>query len=389
MLPPTTWGFTHYGNDISSDHGKVTDVAMLEKLKEFSQYAFNKYNNGGNPNTFERKTFDLKTLKIVKDDGQYSAMDVNTLLKERLNGLTYKATTNKAYKDEDYQEIIKAIAGTYGMSMTLFDKDFLKDDNSIIEPTTEEGLKAFIKACYYGADPESEMAGDFENASKVRETLYFMLCIAFNSDYPEMAQLFVDKSFNMNGHGKFQDFVGILLDMFKTVKDDKKEIIKSYSSIAELADDKLKTAIDSTFTQILQKAENLYGNDYKNNLEKHIDTIKDNISIIREILPYALAYDGGKYNVENDIKTITTFIGNIDIIPLAHYNEIYSAYAKASKDYDCGYEDHKTKYICIEGEKQNVDIKNNDKLTFKFNIDYDTFVKEGKYKSFISWKTYN
>ena len=112
MLPPTSWGFTHYGNDISSDHGKVTDEAMLEKLKEFSQYAFNKYNNGGNPNTFERKTFDLKTLKIVKDDGQYSAMDVNTLLKERLNGLTYKATTNKAYKDEDYQEILKAIAGT-------------------------------------------------------------------------------------------------------------------------------------------------------------------------------------------------------------------------------------------------------------------------------------
>ena len=107
-----------------------------------------------------------------------------------------------------------------------------------------------------------------------------------------------------------------------------------------MGDDQLIEVIDSIFKKPLEKAESLYGTDYKNNFNKHIETLKANISKARDIVLYGLLYEDGNYSAEMDVKNLTTFIGNIDIIPLAHYNEIYLAYAKAGVNYDCGYEEH-------------------------------------------------
>ena len=477
-LPPKAWGFAHYGNDISVDHDKVTEEAMLNELKVISPFAYNKYINGGSPNSFERKTFDLKTLSIVKDNSTYSAIDFNTFLDEKINGLTYKVKTNTIYKNEGYEETLKAIAGTYGMSMTLFDdasfesitapliysylayaserlqesgkadneseavtlvfkdllsyftkenidtenftiddfivllakyisdnenepiadavvsgiinlipeqysfilssfKQFDKNYTSEHDVTNEEGLKAFIKACYYGSDPECEMT-DFEDASKVRATLYTIICFAISSDYPEIVDLLMDENNNLNGHGNFKNFVAIILNILKTVKDDDGNVIKTYTNISELADDKLVEALDSIFEKPLEKSENLYGNDYKNKLNEHINTIKENISKVRKLILYGLLYEDGNFSSEQDVKNLTTFIGNASIFPLAHYNEIYLAYAKAAKNYDCGYEEHSNTYTCIEGDNQELNIQSANPLTFTFDIDYDTFIKEGK-----------
>ncbi|MBQ3897413.1 MAG: hypothetical protein II742_02825, partial [Clostridia bacterium] len=61
---------------------------------------------------------------------------------------------------------------------------------------------------------------------------------------------------------------------------------------------------------------------------------------VRSLLANFLFYNEGKYNAEQDIKTASTFIGNISMVPVAHYNEIYIAYAKAAEGYDCGYSKH-------------------------------------------------
>ena len=478
MLPTDSWGCAHYGNDIPMDHGKVTTEAMLKELKKFSTFAYNKYLDGGDPSKFERKTLDLKTLSMVKDNGKYSAMDFNTFLKERLNGLTYNANTNKIYVDEGYQEVFKAIAGTYGMSMTLFDDDLLDSLDSLIgplaysylayaserlqaegkasneieattlaleelltyfsgeninhstftfddfmlilakyiadnenepiadtlvsgivslvpekyvsildsfkqfstasNPTVEQGLKAYIKACYYGADPNSDAYESCESATQARQTLYMLIYFALGSDYPEIMTVLVDSEYNLTGGGKFQDFVGIVLKMLKTVKDDAGNVIKTYSSLDELADDELKSAIDNMFEEPLTKAKNLYGNEYKNTLNNHINSIKANISKFRKVALYGLLYDGTNFSAEKDMKNIATFIGNVKILPLAHYNEIYLAYAKAAQNYDCGYENHSVKYTCIKGAGQSLNITKSQLLSFTFDIDYDTFVKEGK-----------
>ena len=444
LLPLETWGFTHYGNDIPSNHGKISEEAMLKELKDFSSFAYNKYKNGGDPNTFERKEFDLKTLKLVKDNGNYSAMDMSTLLNERLNGLVYKANNNTKYKEEGYQETLKSIAGIYGMSMTLFEEDFLEENSEIIKPlvysylayvserlqkegkveneteavtialeqlltyftgeeinsetfcfddfitllakyisdnedqpiadtvisgivdlvpeeyksilaalkafdksnsdnneaTLENSFKSFLKACYYGPDPESEAALYYNDASQVRGVLYALLYMGLGSEYPEIIPILMDNNYNLNGKGKFEDFIGVILNILKTVKDDNGYIIKKYSTLSEMGDDQLIEVIDSIFKKPLEKAESLYGTDYKNNFNKHIETLKANISKARDIVLYGLLYEDGNYSAEMDVKNLTTFIGNIDIIPLAHYNEIYLAYAKAGVNYDCGYEEH-------------------------------------------------
>ena len=482
MLPPESWGFTYYGSEISSDHGKVTEEAILKELKEISNYAYNRYINGGNPSTFERKTFDLKTLSIIKDNGNYSSMDMNTFLKSRMNGLTYNCSTNKLYKDEEYQEALTSVAGTYGMSMTLFENGFFEDRSSIVssllfaylsyaserlqiegratneaeavtialeellsyftkeeinsetftvndfvvmlakfisdnenepiadtvvsgiinfvpedyqsflsifkafdknntdenEVTIEEGLKAFLKACYHGPDPESSAAEYYADAAEVRGVLYGMLYMALGSSNPEIIPLLIGEDSQINAPGQFKDLVQVILDMIKTVKDDEGNVVKTYESLSELADDKLKDTIDSMFNDKLIKAETLYGNAYKNKLSGHIENVKTNISKVRELVLYALLYEDEPYSAESDIKNLTTFIGNMSIIPLAHYNEIYLAYAKAAKNFDCGYDEHDIEYNCIEGKDQNVNIKKGDLLSFEFDIDYDTFLREGK-----------
>lgn len=477
MLPPELWKFTHYGKDIAMDHDQITEEAMLKELKELSIFSYNKYINGGSPNTFERKTFDLKTLSIVKDNGNYSAMNMSSFIKEKMNGLIYNAATNKEYVDKDYQETLKAIAGTYGMSMTLFEGDFLEDTSSIIGPlvfsylayaserlqvegkaeseteavaialeellsyftneeidsetftvddfivlfakyiadnenepianvvasgivslipedyqfilssfkqfhkdysptndiTDEEGVKAIIKACYCGADPDSLLGANFQDPAVVREVITGLVFAVLASDNPELQTVF-----EMEGHGNFKDFTEAILNMIKKVKDEDGNVIKTYPNLAEMADDKLKEAIDAIFKEPLEKAEGLYGSEYKNKFNTHVDNIKANISKVRTMVLYALLYEGENFNAEKDIKNITTFIGNMSIIPLAHYNEIYLAYAKATRNYDCGYEEHNFEYVCLEGENQELNISDDGKLSFKFNIDYDTFIKEGK-----------
>ena len=484
LLPPEDWGFACYGTSVSVDHGVVTEEDMLAELATISEYAYNKYNKNGNPNSFERKTFDLKTLSIVKDDGNYSAMDFKTFLKERLKGLTYNAENNKEYKDDNYQEALKSIAGVYGMGMTLFDSGVIDDVSSIISPLifsylsyaserlqeenraasdeeavaivladllsyfteeeididtftiddfivllakyisdnedepvanalvsgicnlipekysfvlegfkvfdkdnseenpvkVEDGVKEFLKACYYGPVPGSGAAENFDSAIKVRGVLYGLAGIALMNDHPEIVALITDSDGELTAPGKFKDLVTIILSMLETVKDENGVTVKTYNSLAEAADDKLVKAIDNILGKVLEKAKNIYGDEYYNKLKNHVDTIKDNISETRRLVLYALLYEDGDFNVESNIKNATTFIGNASILPLAHYNEIYLAYAKSAEKYGI-YEDHDKEYICIEGANQDFNKENQDegnKLSFKYNIDYDTFVREGK-----------
>ena len=444
MLPPKAWGFTYYGTEIASDHGKVTKEAMLEELNKISPYAYNKYLTEGDPDSFERKTFDLKTLSIVKDNGTYSAMNIQTLLEERMAGLIHNASTNKKYKDNNYEEALKAVAGIYGMSYSIVEDDFLDNLSGITGPllysylayaserlqeegkaqneteavtialeelleyftkdeinsetftvddfvvvltkyiaenenepitdkivsgivnfipedyrgilgglkdfdknntaenevTLEEGLKAFLIACYKGADPEANVDAYYQEPDKTRGVLYMLLSLALASDYPEIPTILMDSDYNMTGGGQFKDLVGIILNMLKTVKDDSGTVIKTYSTLSELADDSLKEAIDTMFEEPLAKSQNLYGSGYKNQYMGHIEKAKANISKVRELLLYALLYDDNGFSVEDDVKNVTTFLGNVSILPLAHYNEIYIAYAKAAENVDCGYEDH-------------------------------------------------
>ena len=486
-LPLEDWGFIHYGNDLPANHNVVTQEAMLEELEIISPYTYNKYLNSGDPTTFERKTFDLSALSIVKDNNNYSAMDIGSLLKERIDGLAHVAPTNEEYSEfeiEDgtkigYQYALSSTAGIYGLAERLFDDGFLNDFSVIIQPLiysymeyasvelqkegranseTEavsiallelleyltgeeldvneltidqfvtflakyiyenedkpvvekivslitniipedyiyflniafsqfsknstndtpaplnECILEFLKACYNGPDPDSAAVQNFESAKDVRTILYGLTMFIS----PEISEVFKDDEGEYTASGPFTNFVETILNTIKTEKDENNEVVKVYNTIGELADTKWLIALDTIFSGPIEVSKQRIGDSYQQMLLYHINNMKKNISKFRELLMSSLLYTKDGFNAEMQVKNIATFAGNIGIIPIAHYNEVYLAYAKAAKNYDYGYEKHVGNYECLEGEGQDFNFTNDNNLTFTFNINYVQFLKEGK-----------
>ena len=127
-LPLELWGFEHYGTDISRDHNVVSADKMLAELSGISKYASDLYAAGKGADSFERKTFDLKTLSLVTDSKKHSAMDLQSFLAEMINGLSQNARTNKAYVENDCQAALTAAAGLYGAVSDLDILDLPDED---------------------------------------------------------------------------------------------------------------------------------------------------------------------------------------------------------------------------------------------------------------------
>ena len=107
------------------------------------------------------------------------------------------------------------------------------------------------------------------------------------------------------------------------------------------------------FNKTIINSEKIYGLEYKNKLNNYVNVLKSNPKIVSEILMNILFYNDKKYNASDDLISVITFFNNASIIPLAHSNEVYLAYAKASKNYNNIYENNKeikkdnNKYIYI------------------------------------------
>ena len=166
MLPPEAWGYTHYGTDVSIDHdGKVTEKLMLDELKEVSPYAYNKYVNKSGPNLFEGMTFDIKKLKLVKDNKN---VDLSNFVKDRIDGLAYKANSIDTYINNNYQDGLKAAAGIYGMALVFFNEDDI-DINRVMDDKENLIYSVLFSYLAYASDclQEEGRAGNDVEASKI------------------------------------------------------------------------------------------------------------------------------------------------------------------------------------------------------------------------------
>ena len=470
LLPPEQWGYTRYGKVISSYENLYSEEEMLKELKSISEYVYSVYTTDGTRKEFNEKTLDLKTLSIIDKENSISQID---FFKERLNGLLTKIGTNKIYNDE-YQEALKSIIGTYGMAATFIDDisldsdkgtseivypliytylayvsdelqnegkanneteaitiaiedllthitgteidkttfkidDFVKivlkyiADNEdqpisdavvsgIIElvpndykgllssilnnfttetdPTTEEALKAFIKACYYGPEPGSQAYLVYETPEDVRQLLYMTMVIAIGTDIPELQVLISNEYGRLDGHGKFEDFVDLMLTKTKQEKNENGEVVKTYSNINELADEKLIDLLDNFLEKSIDKSEELYGKEYKDDFLKQFNNMKQNITKTREILSTLFFYTENEFNVEKSLENSLTLANNALLIAMPHFDEIYLALARTSNRYD-------DEYDCIKGNNQTISLLENTDLSLTFNFDYYLFKDEG------------
>ena len=256
-------------------------------------------------------------------------------------------------------------------------KSFDKNNTPEHPVTVEEGLKAYIKACYYGADPECYYAAEYEDPVTVRNLLCLTMVFALSQDIPEIGYIFMDEEGNFSGKAaKFEDAVEMIVNSYKVVKDEEGNVIKTYSSISELADAKIVSILDSLLEGPIEQSGEIYGQEYRNEFENQFNNLKENITEARKIISVLIFYTDGSHNSKEIIENVVTFVDNAMLIPMAHYNEIYLAQARTANRY----EDHKTikEYECIEGNGQTFDITKDGKLSFEFNIDYEQFIEEGK-----------
>lgn len=148
MLPPELWGFTYFGRvESSDDNGKVTVEEMLEELRAFAPFAYEKYVNGGDYRSFAWKTFDFPSLSVANDTAEHTAKTIAEFMTQRIYSLADPMPTSEIYVSEKFEETLKSVAGLYGMlhSFSDLDVDVKEMLGEIIKP---------LALCYiaYGRD---------------------------------------------------------------------------------------------------------------------------------------------------------------------------------------------------------------------------------------------
>ena len=102
--------------------------------------------------------------------------------------------------------------------------------------------------------------------------------------------------------------------------DENGNVVKTYSNMGELADEKLKNLIDKLLSDSINKSEELYGKDYKNDLQRQVNNLKQNITKTREVLCELFFYTEDGYNAEKSIENAITFVGNATLFAMMNMN---------------------------------------------------------------------
>ena len=286
-------------------------------------------------------------------------VDYKTLTLDELVTIVAKyISSNEALLDMIVNAIVDAVPEDYKFLLPAF-KVFDKSEAA----TTESGIKEFIKACYYGVDPDSDAYSSFKTA---KETRYFLYSISgfLLSNYPDVLELMHDGDYNITGDNKISDFVREILKVVKTEVDEDGNVIKTYERINELAKASFINMIDTLAIDYLNEVETNYGANERNKVSNHINNIKDNIDDVISIIDIVLSNN----KIDDLINEIITFVSNVDLIIMPHYDELYLAMAKASNHYPI--------YECIKGDNEEFNLKNN-KLSFEFSFDFDDFKNKG------------
>ncbi|MBP3816574.1 MAG: hypothetical protein J6H21_06945 [Firmicutes bacterium] len=322
-IKPLLFSYLSYAKERLIEEGRATEdnEAVAIVLADFVQFA----------------TGEALTSESTVDDLLYILMKYITDHEgEPINDTA--VTELASVIPEEYKSIISG-------ALKIFYPN-IDEDNP---PPLEDVLRHYIKACVYGADPASEAGelDEYSDPADVRNTLYLLMNIAFYSmGYSELAMAI------SSGYGSIKDVVPPLMNLLLTEKDEEGNVIESYSTLDEGADGYTSKALDSLLGEVIENTKSIYGDygeAYYNDVLGHFNTAKKDVRILRKLITYGLFYtEGEPYSAASSITNGLTFIGNVGIVPLAHYNEVYIAWARAVKNADCGNCDHYIEFIDSE-----------------------------------------
>ena len=247
--------------------------------------------------------------------------------------------------DTVFEGIAGAIPDGFGKDMMIV---FLGNYNAKVAAGEKVELKDLLKSYFYafvyGAEEGSKADID-QIANKPEEArliLYSVLPLLITDiDSTTVYQIIgTDDKGSLDGSGSFTGGVQLILSMLMTEKDEEENVIATFNTIDEAADYHMNQLIDQLLSDVVDNSLTIYGEDYYNMVKKHYDTLKGHIPELRKMLTSALFETGGNFDTKSNIRNVTTFIGNIGIIPCAHYNEINVAWTRAVEASDKGFPDH-------------------------------------------------
>ncbi len=266
--------------------------------------------------------------------------------------------------DSVVNAIINLVPEEYQSLLSMFSAFSTKPN-----PEISDGLKAFIKACYYGPEEGSAAYNSYQDSDEVRKLFYITMLFSQGSTIPEINDLLMDDEGNVSGAAKFEEFVDLMLKVTKQEKDENGNVIKTYSDMGELADAKLVGLLDNALEEPINKSQDLYGEEYKEDFQKEVNTFKQNVTKVREALcPLFFGTEGG-YNVGESLENAITLVDNASLIVLPHFDEIYLSLSRNSNRYE---ED----YYLIKGDNQ--EISNNEDLVLVYSFNHYEFIERGK-----------
>ena len=267
--------------------------------------------------------------------------------------------------DKVVSGIVSIVPDDYKGLLPMILNPFTIDEN----PKIEEALKAFIRACYYGPNPESPAYTAYQTPEATRQLLYMTMVMAIGTDVPELQDLIQGES-GLDGHGKFEDFVGVMLNQVMQEKNEQGEVIETYSNISELADKELSDLFENLLQKSIYKSEELYGEEYKNDFQKQVNNVKQNITKVREILSALFFYTDNGYDTVESLENTLTFIQNAALMAMPHFDEIYLSLSRTSNRYD-------DENDCIKGNNQTISLSKITNLVLTFDFDYYLFKDSG------------
>ena len=353
--------------NLTGDTGKLETSDMVYPLiYTYLSYASDELQSAGRATTeAEAVTLTVEDLLtyFTETEIDNETFTIDDFVKTVLKFLADNET--EPVSDSAVSGIMSLVPEQYKGLMSMF-KIFSTNEDA----TVEEGLKAFIKACYYGSDPESAAYDTYKEPEKARQLLYITMLMSQGSSMPELQDLMMNADGDLDGHGMFEDFVEVMLEKTKQEKDDEGNIIKTYSNINELADEKLKVLLDNLLNNAIDKSEELYSSDYKNDLQKQVNGLKQNITKTKEALSGLFFYTEGGFDTVKSLESALTLVDNASLIAMPHMDEIYLALSRASNRYDDEYE-------CIKGDNQSYNPLQDEKLSITFSFDHYLFNERG------------
>ncbi len=445
QLPPADWGFVHYGTDYTINDRGAGFEDMKAQLSPVSDYLVEAFDKSGSYQEFAWKSVDPAQFRLVPYEGIYAKGDLNTFLRQRLQGLMAQAPTNEAYAGGDLQESLIHAAGLASLLSGLQARDFALEefgvlvkpllltlmayaaerlqeekraktepeavtilltelinalcgsrmdpkkatvdealealaryladredsplygnmlqaltgivpeslsgivrrllgifhkDSTLFSPASlEETLKAFIRACAYGADPESSAGKLYPEAAGARGVLFSSLSLLMGGDLRPLREVIGD-----GGQGLLSEVAGSIMPSLLEGVDAQGQTFV-YKNLADAADGELMKLAEALLPGLIERSGVLFGEDVKAEMNRHWQALQVHIGTLRQAVSHMLFYvEGEAFSAEQALVTACTLADNMGLVPLAHYNEVYSAWLKAVK-LSIGEEEHSIQYV--------------------------------------------